>query len=166
MRRVPSFGDACVAAPATTPRECPPLGKLTSMFTVPPRKSSLPLSCRYLPLPAAFTMVPYSCWQRGSHKGQASKRKSLWSYTKDIWQMIFCVHRVWTCWKFAHHSFKANSVEVLGPVVPQYVGSAVRAGCTPVLDLCHLVGHTDDENTDRQKGTLMFFDGGGLFCFE
>lgn len=41
-------------------------------------------------------------------------------------------------WKFAHHSLKANSVQVLGPIVPQYVGSAVRAGCTPVLDLCHL----------------------------
>lgn len=41
-------------------------------------------------------------------------------------------------WKFAHHSLKANSVKVLGPIVPQYVGSTVRAGCTPVLDLCHL----------------------------
>lgn len=55
MRRVPSFGDACVAAPATTPRECPPLGKLTSMFTIPHQKEQLafvmqipaPSSCLY-----------------------------------------------------------------------------------------------------------------------
>ena len=53
-------------------------------------------------------------------------------------------------WKFAHHSLKANAVQVLGPVVPQNVGGAVRAGCTPVLDLCHLLRRRHEmRNTTR-----------------
>lgn len=56
------------------------------------RKNSLPLSCRYLPLPAACTMAPYSCWLRGSHKGLAAKERAsaLWSNTKATWRLIFC----------------------------------------------------------------------------
>lgn len=55
-------------------------------------RSRLPLSCRYLPLPAACTMAPYSCWLRGSHKGLAAKERASAprSNTKATWQLIFC----------------------------------------------------------------------------
>lgn len=45
-------------------------------FPLKSRKNRLPLSCRYLPLPAACTMASYSCWLRGSHKGLAAKERA------------------------------------------------------------------------------------------
>lgn len=76
---------------------------------------------------------------------------------KATWQLIFCETQwVWvrdgaggSAWKFAHHSLKANSVQVLGPIVPQNVGRAVRAGGTPVLYLCHLGKRKREEMKDR-----------------
>lgn len=149
------------------PRRMSPSSKVDLHVHSLPLKSkgnSLPLSCRYLPLPAASTMAPYSCWLCGSHKGLAAKERTsaLRSNTKATWQLIFCETQcVWVSdwawgsgWKFAHHSLKANSVQVLGPIVPQYVGSAVRAGCTPVLDLCYLWRAGWDEMSKTEKDTL------------
>lgn len=67
---------------------------------------------------------------------------------------------VWGCgsdWKFAYHSLKANPVQVLGPIVPQYVGSTVRAGCTPVLDLCHLWRKKGMRRRDTWKADCFEF---------
>jgi len=79
MRKMPFSWDACVAAPATTPRQCPPPSSEVDprVHSLPPfesSESSLSLSCRYLP--AAGAIVPYPCRLRGSHKGRAAKERA------------------------------------------------------------------------------------------
>lgn len=58
--------------------------------------------------------------------------------------------------KFPYHSLKANSVQVFGPIVPKDIGSTVGAGCTPVLDLCHLWRRRDEKADEDITGRLVF----------
>lgn len=146
------------------------------MFTLfPPKKQKeqlafimqipSPSSCLYN---GALLMLAAWLWQRpGSNRkslGPAVKHKS--HLTADLlWDSVCVWVSDWAWggsgWKFAHHSLKANSVQVLGPIVPQYVGSAVRAGCTPVLDLCHLWRRSRDGMRKTEKDTLKALKG----CF-
>lgn len=86
---------------------------------------------------------PHSWWLHNpTQKSRVVKNKS--HLTDDLLCLknVACEWKWGLVWRSAHHSFKANSVQVLGPIVPQNVGSTVRTGRTPVLDLCHLCKQT------------------------
>lgn len=150
MRRMLVIRDACVAAP-TTPWDCshpqPPL----------PKKNAERTACFYhadnfpfqLSIQWRFThtgsvALTKACQQKKEPQphGPTQKPPDRWSFVSlRDWVIVQDTQCDWTLesdWKFAHHSLKANSVQVLGAIVPQYIGSAVRTGCTPVLDFCYL----------------------------
>lgn len=95
MSRALHNWDACVAAP--TPSSDVDL----CVHSSPPksRRNRLPLSCRCALLPAACTMVSYSCLLWASYKGLAAKGRTsaLWPYTKACWQLILCVAETYSC---------------------------------------------------------------------
>lgn len=101
-------------------------------MTVPPifsfdpraqRRSRFPLSCRWsFQLPEQKR--PHACRLLGF---------SQWASTRE--HLSLCETRV----RETHHALETDSVKVLGPVVPEDVGGAVRTRCTPVLDLRHLM---------------------------
>lgn len=134
--------DTCVAVATKT-------WKLTCMLACPPYKKqqqiafimqiSSPSICLHnasLDIPAVWlSQRPCSKRKRPRPCGQTQKPPNSCSL-KDLVRVSEGAS--WSDKRFPHHSFKADPVQVLGAVVPQYVGSTVRTGCAPVLDLCHL----------------------------
>ena len=75
-----------------------------------------------------------------------------------------------------HHSFKPDPVKVLGPIVPQHMGSTTWTSCTPILDIkrifsvninqCKVQGSNMDSKSIAEENMCRLLEEGNICSID